>query len=197
VSAPPVTAAPAPGADAGHPSGEADRARRHRRRDAVLVALLAVVLLGWLVVRPLVAEPFGIPSASMAPTLHAGDHVIVDKLAYRDALPARGDLVVFDAPGTGDVTLKRVVAVPGDRVGIEDGVLVVNGRHLRESYADPEAIDAEYFGPVTVRPDTVFVLGDNRADSVDSREFGAVSADRLIGRVAARIWPPANWGTPR
>jgi signal peptidase I len=172
-------------------------ASRHWRRNAGLFALLAVVLLTWLVVRPLVAEPFRIPSTSMAPTIDAGDHVVVSKLAYRDALPGRGDLAVFHAPVSGDVTLKRVVAVPGDRVGIEDGVLVVNGRQLNEAYADPEAIDSEYFGPVTVRAGTVFVLGDNRADSVDSRDFGAVRTDRLIGRVAARIWPPSRWGAPR
>jgi signal peptidase I len=169
--------------------------RPHRRRNVALVALLTVAALGLLVVRPLVAEPFRIPSASMAPTIESGDHVLVNKLAYRDAAPDRGELAVFHAPGTGEVTLKRVIGVPGDRVGLEDGVLVVNGRRQREPYADPATIDSEYFGPVTVRPGTVFVLGDNRADSVDSRDFGAVPTDRLIGRVAARIWPPTRWGT--
>jgi signal peptidase I len=167
----------------------------HRRRNAALVALLAIVAVGLLFV-PLVAEPFRIPSASMAPTIQTGDHVIVDKLAYRDALPTRGELAVFRAPGAGQVTLKRVIGVPGDRVVIEDGVLVVNGRRQREPYADPASIDSEYFGPVTVKAGTVFVLGDNRADSIDSRDFGAVPTDRLIGRVAARVWPPQRWGSP-
>jgi signal peptidase I len=166
-----------------------------RGRRAALVAL-ALLVAALLLVRAHVAEPFRIPSDSMAPTLVAGDHVLVDKRAYRDAAPRRGDLVVFRAPRTGEVLLKRVVAVGGDTVGIEDGVLVVDGRRPREPYADPEAIDSVYFGPVRVRAGTVFVLGDNRADSEDSRDFGAVPARDVIGRVQARIWPPARWGSP-
>ena len=83
----------------------------------------------------------------------------------------------------------------GRSVGIEDGVLVVNGRQLREAYADPKSIDSVYFGPVRVKPGTVFVLGDNRANSEDSRDFGAVSTDSVIGRAVARVWPPSHWGT--
>ena len=165
--------------------------RRRRWWPFVLVIVLAIVL-----ARAYFVEPFRIDSASMIPTLEAGDQVLVDKRAYRDGLPRRGELVVFTAPRTGAVTLKRAIGLPGDTVGIEDGVLVVNGRPLRESYADPEAIDSVYFGPVTVRPRSVFVLGDNRADSIDSREFGAVAKDRLIGRVRLRIWPPSRWGKP-
>jgi signal peptidase I len=132
----------------------------------------------------------------MLPTLRAGDRVLVDKRAYRDALPRRGDLVVFHAPRTGDVTLKRAVGLPGDTVAIEDGVLVVNGGRRVEPYADPDAIDSVYFGPVRVPAGAVFVLGDNRADSIDSREFGAVSRGRLMGRVQVRLWPPVRWGDP-
>jgi signal peptidase I len=132
----------------------------------------------------------------MAPTLVAGDHVLVNKRAYREAPPHRGDLVVFRAPRSGELLLKRVVAVAGDQVGIEDGVLVVDGRRPREPYTDPDAIDSVYFGPVRVPPRAVFVLGDNRADSEDSRDFGAVPADDVLGRVGARIWPPSRWGSP-
>ena len=82
------------------------------------------------------AEPFLVPSGSMEPTLHAGDHVLVDKLAYRSGLPARGDLIVFHRPRTGEIMLKRVVAVAGDQVGIEDGVLHVNGRAKPEPFVD-------------------------------------------------------------
>ncbi|MEA2255919.1 MAG: signal peptidase [Solirubrobacteraceae bacterium] len=166
-----------------------------RRRTLTVIAVLVVGAV--LALRMFVAEPFGIPSSSMEPTLKPGDSVLVDKLAYRDATPRRGDLVVFHEPRTGDVMLKRAIAVGGDTVGIEDGVLVVNGRRPVEPYADPRAIDSVYFGPVEVRPGTVFVLGDNRGDSVDSRSFGAVPASALIGRVLERIWPPGRWGSPR
>jgi signal peptidase I len=85
--------------------------------------------------------------------------------------------------------------VGGDTVGLEDGVLVVDGRKVRERYTDPDAIDSVYFGPVRVKPGTIFVMGDNRANSDDSRDFGAVPTDRIIGRAVARVWPPARWGT--
>ncbi|MEA2240630.1 MAG: signal peptidase [Solirubrobacteraceae bacterium] len=156
---------------------------------------MAVVVL-LVLARGVLAEPFRIDSGSMLPTLRAGDRVLVDKRAYRDALPRRGDLVVFHAPRTGDVTLKRAVGLPGDAVAIEDGVLVVNGGRRVEPYADPDAIDSVYFGPVRVPAGAVFVLGDNRADSIDSREFGAVSRGRLMGRVQVRLWPPVRWGDP-
>jgi signal peptidase I len=165
-----------------------------RRRALTTLVVLAVAAVVGL--RILALEPFRIPSDSMAPTLRSGDRVLVDKRAYHGGAPRRGDLAVFRAPRTGEILLKRVVAIGGDTVGIEDGVLVVDGRRPREPYADPEAIDSVYFGPVRVRPGTVFVLGDNRANSEDSRAFGAVPTGRLIGRVRARIWPPARWGAP-
>jgi signal peptidase I len=151
---------------------------------AVVGALLAV--------RLLVLVPFRIPTASMQPTLRPGDHVLVDRLQT----PRRGELAVFRAPGSGLTVLKRIVAVGGDTVAIEDGALYVDGRRRHESYADPKAIDSVYFGPVRVHTGTVFALGDNRADSLDSREFGAVPRSRILGRVVARIWPPARWGLP-
>jgi signal peptidase I len=166
-------------------------------RRRALAGLLALAVLAVVALRLFVLEPFRIPSESMAPTLRSGDQVLVDKRAYRGGAPHRGDLAVFHAPRTGEILLKRVVAVGGDTVGIEDGVLVVDGRRPREPYADPDAIDSVYFGPVRVRRGTVFVLGDNRANSEDSRDFGAVPTSRLIGRVRARIWPPGRWGTPR
>jgi signal peptidase I len=161
-------------------------------------ALLGLAVLMLLVVRLVLLEPFRIPSESMSPTLVPGDQVLVDKRAYRGHAPRRGELAVFREPRTGDILLKRIVAVAGDTVGLEDGVLVVDGRRPPEPYvADPDAIDSVYFGPVRVRRGSVFVLGDNRGNSEDSRDFGAVPTGRLIGRVRARIWPPARWGAPR
>ena len=160
------------------------------------LAAFAVVVL--VAVRLLVAEPFRVASTSMEPTLRAGDSVLVDKLAYGDDGPRRGDLVVFRAPAGDEVALKRVVGVGGDRVAIEDGLLVVNGRRPIEPYTDSEAIDSVFFGPVRVPAGAVFVLGDNRFDSDDSRDFGAVPTSDVIGRVRARIWPPGRWrwGSP-
>jgi signal peptidase I len=186
-----ATAASAPPAEPAPETAAETSPRSERRRNAPLVLGVAVVL-ALIALRAFVAEPFRIPSESMAPTLEPGDQALVTKLG---GTPARGDLVAFHAPRTGEVLLKRVVAVAGDSVGIEDGVLVVNGRKQREAYvADPDAIDSVYFGPVTVAKGSLFMLGDNRANSEDSREFGAVPADRVIGRATARVWPPSRWG---
>jgi signal peptidase I len=136
--------------------------------------------------RALVAEPFSIPSASMAPTLQAGDRVIADKLAYRFGAPRPGDLAVLEAPD-GEVLAKRIVAVGGQRVEIRDGVLFVDRIPRREPYVDHEMVDGFFFGPARVPSGSVFVLGDNRGNSEDSRDFGAVPREHLIGRVALRI----------
>jgi len=161
----------------------------------------AVVCLAWgialvLLLRAFVAEPFAVPSASMTPTLRPGDHVVVDKLAYRFGEPRRRDLVVFRQPDDGGLLLKRIVAVGGQLVGIEDGVLEVDGRAVRESFVDRRLVDSVYFGPVRVPRDAVFVMGDRREDSVDSRTFGAVPRALIIGRVDLRIWPPGELGAP-
>jgi signal peptidase I len=170
-------------------TGEQSRDRGRRRWwPALLLLALALV-----VTRIFFFEPFKTDGVSMEPTYRSGDQVLVDKRAYRHALPRRGDLVVFHAPRTGDVTLKRAIGLPGDTVAIEDGALVVDGRRVVEPYADPDAIDSVYFGPVRVRPGTVFFLGDNRLDSRDSRDFGAVARGALIGRVRGLIWPPSRW----
>jgi signal peptidase I len=150
-----------------------------------------------LLLRSFVAEPFAVPSASMTPTLRAGDHVVVDKLAYRFGEPHRRDLIVFRRPrGDDELLLKRIVAVGGDLVGIEDGVLTVDGRAVREPFVNRRLVDSVYFGPVRVPRGSVFVMGDRREDSVDSRTFGPVPRARIVGRVDLRIWPPWRLGAP-
>jgi len=155
------------------------------RFAAVLVLTLALAL-G--VVRPFGVEVFRVASGSMAPTLRAGDHVLADKLAYRIGDPRRGDLVVFRGPG-GEVMIKRAVGLPGDKVAVRDGVLHVNGRRVVEPYVNYGLNDSNYFGPVVVPENHVFVMGDRRENSEDSREFGPVRRGDLIGRVLLRLWP--------
>jgi signal peptidase I len=168
---------------------EATTRRRRPSGVAVGVGLIAVLVL----VRIFVAEPFRIPSRSMEPTLKPGDQALVVKRAGHD--PGRGELVAFHSPRSGEILLKRVVAVGGDTVGLEDGVLVVNGRKVAEPFVDHKAIDSVYFGPVRVKRGSFFAMGDNRANSEDSRDFGAVPESRIIGRAVARVWPPSRWGT--
>ena len=157
-----------------------DRARAASRYGARLavaaVALLAVLLLTGL-------EPLRVASVSMSPTLVAGDQVLVDKVSIRLRPPTQGDLVVFRDPQHHDLVVKRVVALGGQTVAIEDAVLVVDGTIRQEPQVDLSRIDSTYFGPITVPRDAVFVLGDNRSESIDSRTYGAIPLDQLVGRV--------------
>lgn len=162
---------------------------RLRSRTARLATAAIVAVLALLALRSLVAEIVLISSQSMAPTLQTGDRVLVDKLRYRLSPARRGDLALFDAPATGQLSVKRVVAVAGDRVAIEDGVLAVNDRPRDEAYVDQRRVDGEYFGPITVPPRHVFVLGDHRQNSRDSRSFGPILERTLTGRVQTRLWP--------
>ncbi|MFP5252759.1 MAG: signal peptidase I [Actinomycetes bacterium] len=166
--------------------GDRASATHPRSGPALLPWLVAVVLL--LVLRAWVVEPLVISGGSMAPTLAAGDHVLVEKLLPKRAWH-RGDLLAFTAPD-GTLMVKRAVGLPGDRVGLRDGVLVVNGRRMDEPYVDQEAVDSVYYGPVRVPAGHVLVMGDDRGASIDSRQFGPVSVTDVEGRVAAVLWPP-------
>lgn len=133
--------------------------------------------------------PYGVARVgldSMSPTLREGDRIV---LAHAPGELRRGDLVVLAAPDGSGALLKRVAAVGGDRVAIDDGVLVVNGTPVVEPYFDQTRIDGEYFGPESIPPGTVWVLGDNRGESIDSRAFGAVPVESVVGRVVLRLWP--------
>lgn len=162
-------------------SGDRTTARLPRRVLLAIPAVLAAVLL-------LTAlEPLRVTSGSMRPTLSAGDHVLVDKLSRRWQSPAVGDLVVFRDPQRRELVVKRVVALGGQTVALEDAELVVDGIVRHEPQVDLRRIDSTYFGPVTVPPDAVFVMGDNRSESIDSRTYGAIPADDIAGRVVLRF----------
>jgi len=163
----------------------ADRARLQTRVVAILLAVCGVLVLLGL---RFVAEPMRVSSGSMAPTYRTGAEVLVTKAISGPLNVHRGDVVVLRVPGTGDLAFKRVAGTDGDVVAVEDGALVVNGVPVRESYVDQARVDGTYFGPVVVPAGSVFVLGDNRANSIDSRDYGSVPADRLLGMVRLRLW---------
>lgn len=158
-----------------------------RTRSATLaVATTAMVLLG---LRAWVVEPVRVSGISMVPTLEKGQVTLVDK---RDRDPARGDLITFRSPADGSKMLKRVVGVGGDVVDIRDAILFVNGVEVPEPYVDHAAIDAVYYGPVTVSDGAVLVMGDAREDSIDSRTYGEVPLDDVTGTVLFRLLPPGS-----
>jgi len=160
---------------------------RRTRRAAPGLVLALVIVAPVLVVR-VVAEPMRVSSGSMSPSFETGDQVLVEKVGSRAQDPERGDVVAFHEPGSGDLMVKRVVALSGQRVGIVDGVLVVAGDTVKEPYVDRESVDGTYFGPVRVPAGSVFVMGDARAGSVDSRAFGAVPRRAIVGRVLFKLW---------
>ncbi|MCL5283766.1 MAG: signal peptidase I [Armatimonadetes bacterium] len=184
-----------------------------------LLALIIAGMLVFLIIRPFFVQAFYIPSASMENTLeghNAGysdnryyahtihDHIFVNKLAYRFGPPKRGDIIVFRAPKSADlgggfkhenILIKRVIAVPGDTILITNGHVYVNGKALVEPYIlgpmDTNLSDTKYAqnNPYHLGPNEFFVMGDNRNDSNDSRFWGPVSRDRIIGKAEFIFWP--------
>lgn len=167
----------------------ADRLRtRSRGRLAprfVLDAMLGAVLM--VIVHVFVIQVSVVKGNSMEPALHDGDRLVVDRVSYNLGEVRRGDVVVLRYPRNPTVDfVKRIVAVPGDRVLMSDGVLFVNGEPADDYGCIPDQQDMRQ---IIVPADQFFVLGDNRPISCDSREFGLVPQTLLKGRVRARFWP--------
>lgn len=174
-----------------------------------IVGAIAIVLL----VKTFVINPYRIPSSSMEPTLHCGrpaggcearfsDRVLANRFIYHLRDPRRGEIVVFDTPpaarqrcGAGGTFVKRLIGLPGERLEVRlvrgDGVVFIDGKRLQEPYVKPDRNEvSSAFGPVTIPPRHYFMMGDNRESSCDSREWGSVPRENLIGKVFATYWPP-------
>jgi signal peptidase I len=138
-------------------------------------------------------HPSQVSGFSMEPRIDSGEYVIINTLAYRFAKPQRGDIIAFRHERSAEsVYLKRVIALPGDRVAIERGTVYLNGRALSEDYVHFR--DKRTMKGITVPPSAYYVLGDNRANSDDSRVWGFVNMDDVIGRAMFAIWPPRRAG---
>ncbi len=160
-----------------------------------LVILLVSFALVFGFVRPFVMEAFWIPSGSMIPTLEVGDRVLVNKFIYRFTDPNRGDIIVFESVDKTDEDLiKRVVGLPGDEIAVKSGKLYVNGEPQREPYTNKKLPDRSFYAKTTVPKDHVFVMGDNRGNSADSRVFGPLPEENIEGEAFLRFWPPDRIG---
>lgn len=166
-----------------------------RGRPARWLALTLVSMSVALALKTFAVPIFSIASGSMLPTLGVGDRVLVDKLSYVVHDVERGDIVVFDAPCGADVgpLVKRVVAVAGEVVEGRGGVVIVDGRVLVEDYFSGGVSTSE-FPPTVVPRGRVWVMGDNRKNSRDSRRFEAVPEDAIIGRAFMTVWPLSEFG---
>ena len=162
------------------------------------IILLVSFVLVFGFVRPVVAAPFYVGSESMVPTLKVWDRILINKLAYEVGEPERGDIALFENQEGGEEPLiKRVVGLPGDTVEVREGRLLLNGEPQREPYLNrsPRGRQAPY-GPTRVPEDHYFMMGDNRTRSHDSRFFGPVPEEDLIGEALLRFWPPGRAGPP-
>ncbi len=172
----------------------------------VVIAIVVAVLL-----RTFVVATYSIPSGSMEPTLKIGDRIVVDKLSYHLHGVDRGNIVVFSTPPTEDCAgppvsdlVKRVIGLPGDTISLTDGHVYINGHLLPELYLPPDVRNDTYPGPsgnayslhhaYRVPAGNVFMMGDNRPQSCDSRYWGPVRESTIVGKVDMRIWPLSRIG---
>ena len=165
------------------------------------VRILAIALVVAILLRIFVAEPRFIPSNSMAPTLHVGDRLLVEKVTPRLHPPHVGDIIVFEPPPQlqeygyrgNQAFIKRVIATPGETVTVTGHQVFVDGQPLTETYTlePPDYL----MGSITVPPNGLFVMGDNRNDSNDSHVWGILPTDNIIGIARFRFWPLSRLGS--
>lgn len=158
--------------------------------EAAVLAAITVVLLNFVTAR------YMVEGSSMEPNLHTGQFLIVNRLPQHLGAIERGDVIVFRFPGNPEENyVKRVIGLPGDEIVIENGVVSVNNEQLEEPYLGPSG--QTYYGSrysVVVPPGSYFVLGDNRTGSSDSRNWGMLDHNLVIGRAWVSYWPPEDWG---
>jgi len=165
-------------------------------REIITFVVLAIVIV--IPIRLFVAQPFVVEGESMHPTFESGDYLIVDQLSYRLSEPKRGDAIVFRYPNNPSVFyIKRVIGLPGETVHIDRGATTITKADgteitLDESYVVAE--DATYSLDRTLGPDQFFVMGDNRPKSSDSRSWGALPREDLMGRAYIRLMPIGKFG---
>jgi signal peptidase I len=198
---------------------EQEHEERSFLREVPILVLLALAVA--IFIKTFLVQAFFIPSSSMERTLMPGDRVLVNKLAYRFGDLHRGDVVVFENPNEAQLPdrnaigallhwlgqglgfqqpenedlIKRVIGLPGDTVEIRDHTVRVNDKPITEPYLTQAAIDSMGdYGPVTVPDGELFVMGDNRGNSSDSRVIGFVPEHNVVGRAFVIIWPPGDAG---
>ncbi len=169
-----------------------DFEKRYRLVREVIETIVLTVLM-FLVIR-FAVQNFNIEGHSMEPSLHDQELILVDKWTYLFHPPSRGDVIVFVAPPQPSQDyIKRVIGIPGDVITINNNTVIVDGVALKETYVDPRnqgtTFEDRPIHNLVVPPDDYFVLGDNRANSSDSRVWGFVPKQNIVGRAALVYWP--------
>jgi signal peptidase I len=175
------------------PSGPSMGRRIVRLLREVLETVLPAILIA-LLINVFIGQATRVEGQSMEPNLHSNQRLVVEKLSYRFHGPRRFDVVVLRLPSQGEeLLIKRVVGLPGETVDIRDGQVYINGDPLDEGFVPGETRPGRT-ERVTVPPLHVYVLGDNRNHSNDSRSFGPVPIENIVGRAWLSYWPPENVG---
>jgi signal peptidase I len=186
-----------------------DVPRRVTKRKSIIeygLIIVGAVLLA-LLLQAFVVKPYRIPSDSMLNTLKPLDRVLVNRLIYRFRKPRRGDIIVFNSKAVGKTLIKRIVGLPGEEISLADGHVYINGRIVHERYVrvvQGVATPTDPFNdgqpwslaePYRIPAGHYFVMGDNRLQSDDSRDWGTVARSEIVGEAFFRYWPVGRIGT--
>ena len=196
---PPINPAPAapptkdgvakPGADRSLSVGSGDASLGLWLRDLLIAAVASVLIITFLY------QPVRVEGTSMLPRLEDRDRLFINKFVYHISSIERGDVVVFHYPRDPEKSyIKRVIALPGDRLRIDHGRVFVNGKPLREPYVPAEYRDNRSLAEMTIPADSYFVMGDHRSISSDSRDFGPVDRSLIYGKAVFVYWPARDVG---
>ncbi|MEK9167524.1 MAG: signal peptidase I, partial [Patescibacteria group bacterium] len=164
-----------------------------------ILKVVAIVFVSAIIIRGFVAQPFIVEGSSMEPDFHNGEYLLIEKLGYHLHKPARGDVIVFENPNNTDVNyIKRIVGLPGETVRIFENQVYVNGKKLNENYLSPDEKTIVSQSPetpyeVALNSEQYFVMGDNRQHSSDSREWGPLGKNFIIGKSALVLYPRQNF----
>lgn len=163
-----------------------------------LIEFIAIVGALFVIIRFFIAEPHKVSGSSMVPNFHDGDYIITNKLTTRFGNPARGEVIILQNPrNTSQDFIKRIIGLPGEKIKVENGKVYIDGQTLYEPYLTSNTItqggaflaDGE---EMTVPDNQYFVMGDNRSGSSDSREWGPVTYQLIVGQAWVRYWPLKN-----
>jgi signal peptidase I len=161
-------------------------------RDLLVSAVASILIITFLY------QPVRVEGTSMLPRLEDSDRLFINKFVYRISAIERGDVVVFHYPRDPEKSyIKRVIALPGDRLRIDRGVLWINGKRQLEPYVPEEFRDTRSMAEMVIPPDSYFMMGDHRSISSDSREFGPVERPLIYGKAVFVYWPTRDAGVVR
>jgi signal peptidase I len=165
-----------------------------------LVKVIVIAVIAMLLFRYFIAEPFIVSGDSMVPTYHNHEYLVINKLGYRINKPERGEVIVFRFPqNTKEFFIKRIIGLPGEKVKVDGGHVVIyntehpEGKTLDEPYLPSQNITFGDSKIITLGSDEYFVLGDNRLQSSDSRLWGILPANDIVGKVFVRVFPPQEF----